>query len=559
MSIISTAKEWLATDPHEETQHQLRVLIEQAGKADPLALQELHDSFSGSLQFGTAGLRGKLGPGPNRMNVVVVARAAAGLATYLNQQGPNKTVVIGYDARHNSKLFAQVSAQIFSGAGITTLLFPDMVPTPVLAFAIRHLGADAGVMVTASHNPPQDNGYKVYLGTGSQIVSPVDTEIATCISQVAELGDVRNLPHGDTWQLLDSTTVDAYIQHTAQLIEGEISHKSEVVTVYSAMHGVGGSYFMELAQRAGFPEPVEVVQQFAPDPAFPTVAFPNPEEPGAMDLSIETAIAHHADLIIANDPDADRCAVAIPTDENRKSWRMLHGDEVGALLAMWIGSRLTDSRPPESQGVMAQSIVSCTILEPIAHSLGFSYEQTLTGFKWIGPVPNLVYGYEEALGYCVDPQFVKDKDGLSAALKVLELTSYLKSHNKTLQDELDRIALEFGVYSTDQVSIRVDALATIDQIMLKLRINPPTEIAGTPVREFVDLASGAGALPPTDGLMFTMANQSRVIVRPSGTEPKVKVYLQSVVEVKNHDVHSARVQAASQLQSMATVAREWLA
>lgn len=558
MSIISTAKEWLASDPHEETQHQLRVLIEQAGKADPRALQELHDSFSGSLQFGTAGLRGKLGPGPNRMNVVVVARAAAGLAKYLNQQGSAQSVVIGYDARHNSKIFAQVSAQILSGAGINTFLFPDTVPTPVLAFAIRHLKVDAGVMVTASHNPPQDNGYKVYLGSGAQIIPPADVEIAQCIEQVTALGPVADLPHGSEWVTLDSSTADAYLEHTSTLVDSHISKATDLVTVYTAMHGVGGSYFMELTQRAGFTQPITVTQQFDPDPAFPTVAFPNPEEPGAMDLSIETAITHKADLIIANDPDADRCAVAIPTDSTKMNWRMLHGDEVGALLAVWIGSGLRDKDRQNNTGVMAQSIVSCTILKPIAQSLGLDYQQTLTGFKWIGPVPNLVFGYEEALGYCVDPLYVKDKDGLSAALKVMELAADLKSRNQTLQDELDRIALEFGLYATDQVSIRVSDLDIIGRIMQRLRDNPPVEIAGSPVSAFVDLASGDGALPPTDGLMFTLADDSRVIVRPSGTEPKVKVYLQSVVQVQDRDLSSARAQATAKLASLADAARTWL-
>lgn len=559
MSIISTAKEWLASDPHEETQHQLRVLIEQAGKADPLALQELHDSFSGSLQFGTAGLRGKLGPGPNRMNVVVVARAAAGLAKYLNQQGSVSSVVIGYDARHNSELFAHVSAQILSGAGIRPFLFPHSVPTPILAFAVRHLKADAGVMVTASHNPPQDNGYKVYLGSGAQIIPPADVDIAQCIEQVTALGPVADLPHGSEWVTLDSSTADAYLEHTSTLVDSHISKATDLTTVYTAMHGVGGSYFMELAQRAGFPQPITVAQQFAPDSAFPTVAFPNPEEPGAMDLSIETAITHKADVIIANDPDADRCAVAIPTDSIKMNWRMLHGDEVGALLAVWIGSRLRDTDRQNETGVMAQSIVSCTILKPIAQSLGLDYQQTLTGFKWIGPVPNLVFGYEEALGYCVDPDFVKDKDGLSAALKVMELAADLKSRNRTLQDELDRIALEFGVYATDQVSVRVSDLAAIPLIMRNLRTNPPTEIAGAKVTEFMDLAHGSAGLPPTDGLTFNLAGGGRVIVRPSGTEPKVKVYLQSVIEVQGGDLSAARLEAATNLSAMADVARVWLA
>ncbi len=560
MNVISQARDWLASDPHEETQHELRVLIERAGAMDPLAIAELHDCFNGTLQFGTAGLRGKLGPGPNRMNLVVVARAASGLARYLNNDNPNQkeiSVVIGFDARHNSELFAKITAQILSGVGIHPLLFPHTVPTPVLAFAIRHLGADAGVMVTASHNPPQDNGYKVYLGNGAQIIPPADTRIAHFITEATNEGPVRDLPHGDTWTSLDPTTEAAYLDHTAQLVDKEISSNTELKTVYTAMHGVGGKLFMELVAQAGFPEPIKVVQQFEPDPAFPTVAFPNPEEPGAIDLSIETAIANSADLVIANDPDADRCAVAIPTNptkEDKSSWRMLHGDEVGALLASWIAQR-----QPHASGVMAQSVVSSTVLKAIAEDAGFDYQQTLTGFKWIGPIPNLIFGYEEALGYCVDPQFVKDKDGLSAALKVMELAAHLKAQGQTLQSELDRIAMQVGVYATDQVSVRVSDLSVIPEIMQRLRATPPTQIAGATVTEFVDLAIGTSTLPPTDGLLFNLEGGGRVIVRPSGTEPKVKVYLQSVIPVANPDqLAGSRAQASERIAAMTSVARTWL-
>jgi phosphomannomutase len=556
MNVISQARDWLVNDPHEQTQHELRVLLERAGAMDPLAIAELHDCFNGTLQFGTAGLRGKLGPGPNRMNLVVVARAAAGLAQYLMKHNPKHkeiSVVIGYDARHNSELFAKITAQIFCGAGIKPLLFPHTVPTPVLAFAIGHLGADAGVMVTASHNPPQDNGYKVYLGNGAQIVSPTDGQIAQCITEVTQRGPVHDLPLGDTWSTLDHTTEAAYLDRTAQLVDRKISTNTELKTVYTALHGVGGKLFMELAAKAGFPQPITVVQQFEPDPTFPTVAFPNPEELGAIDLSIETAIAHNADLVIANDPDADRCAVAIPTAQDKSRWRMLHGDEVGALLASWIVHQR-----PNTTGVMAQSIVSSTVLKAIAEDAGFGYQQTLTGFKWIGPIPDLIFGYEEALGYCVDPEFVKDKDGLSAAIKVMELAAHLKAQGQTLQNELDRIAMQVGVYATDQVSVRVSDLSVIPEIMHRLRATPPTQIAGAKVTEFVDLAIGTKTLPPTNALMFHLEGGGRVIVRPSGTEPKVKVYLQSVVSVDGNDLKSARDKASDNLRSMATTAATWL-
>jgi phosphomannomutase len=557
MNVISQARDWLVNDPHEQTQHELRVLLERAGAMDPLAIAELHECFNGTLQFGTAGLRGKLGPGPNRMNLVVVARAAAGLAKFLRQHNPDQkeiSVVIGYDARHNSELFAKITAQILCGAGINPLLFPHTVPTPVVSFAIRHLGADAGVMVTASHNPPQDNGYKVYLGNGAQIVSPTDTQIAQCIAEVTQQGPVRDLPYGDTWTNLDHTTEAAYLDRTAQLVDRKISTNTELKTVYTALHGVGGKLFMELAAKAGFPQPITVDQQFEPDPTFPTVVFPNPEEPGAIDLSIDTAIAHNADLVIANDPDADRCAVAIPTSDDKSSWRMLHGDEVGALLASWIAQR---SR--HASGVMAQSVVSSTVLKALAQDAGFDYQQTLTGFKWIGPIPGLIFGYEEALGYCVDPEFVKDKDGLSAALKVMELAAHLKAQGQTLQSELDRIAMQVGVYATDQVSVRVSDLSVIPEIMQRLRATPPTQIAGAKVTEFVDLAIGTTTLPPTDGLLFNLEGGGRVIVRPSGTEPKVKVYLQSVVPVANPDqLAGSRAKARERITAMTSVARTWL-
>jgi len=551
VNLIATARDWLANDPHEETQHQLRMLIEQAGKADPQALKELHDSFDGTLQFGTAGLRGTLGPGPNRMNLVVVARAAAGLAQYLlDQKIDSPSVVIGFDARHNSELFANVSAQIFSGYGITAKLFPHATPTPVVAFAIRHLHASAGVVVTASHNPPQDNGYKVYLGSGSQIIPPADTEISACIARATEIGPVRELPHGTKWEIIGPEVEAAYVQRTASIATA--APGTDLVTVYTAMHGVGGQLFLDIAKAAGFPAPVPVSAQFEPNAAFPTVAFPNPEEPGAIDLAVESAKAHKADLIIANDPDADRCAVAIPMNKDKSEWRMLHGDEVGSLLAAHIAQR-------KVTGVFAQSIVSSTQLKAIAELHAFDYQQTLTGFKWIGPIPNLVFGYEEALGYCVDPEFVKDKDGLSAAVTVMELASQLKSEGKTLQDELDRIAIEVGVYATDQVSVRVSDLSRIPEIMEHLRAHPPTEIAGSAVTEFIDLAQGSDQLPPTDGLVFTLDGGSRIIVRPSGTEPKVKVYLQSVVPVPEPDqLAASRTQAIGRIAAMAQVAKTWL-
>lgn len=560
MSVIATAKEWLRTDPHEETQHQLRELLERAGTADPLAMKELFDSFNGSLQFGTAGLRGKLGPGPNRMNVVVVARAAAGIAEYLVERATGPlSVVIGFDARHNSELFAHVSAQIFSGYGITPTLFPAPVPTPVLAFAIRHTHASAGIMVTASHNPPQDNGYKVYLASGSQIIPPADTQISEKIAAVTARGPVADLPHGSAWEHISPETLEAYKTRVAGLVTPPAA---DIVTVYTAMHGVGGALFTEITELAGYATPIAVEQQFDPDPTFPTVAFPNPEEPGAIDLALEKAIEVKADLVIAHDPDADRCAVAIPLNAAKTNWRMLHGDEVGALLAEFIGNKKTNS----TTGVFAQSIVSSTQFAAIAAAHGYDYRATLTGFKWIGPIPGLVFGYEEALGYCVDPEFVKDKDGISAALVVMEMTAQLAAAKKTILDALGELAARYGVYLTDQVSVRVSEVSRIPEIMTSLRTDPPAQIAGARVTEFVDLATGSADLPPTDGLLFHLEGGNRVIVRPSGTEPKVKVYLQSVVPVAPADspnpdstrIDVARIEARDQIAAMIVDARSWL-
>jgi phosphomannomutase len=561
VNIISTAKDWLADDPHEETQHQLRVLIEQAGKADPDALQELHDSFNGSLEFGTAGLRGKIGPGPNRMNVVVVARAAAGLAEYLLKEKPNAnlSVVIGFDARHNSELFAQVSAQIFSGYGITAKLFDHTVPTPILAFAIRHLHASAGVMVTASHNPPQDNGYKVYLASGSQIIPPADAQISACIEQVTLRGKVADLPHGSDWEKVPQEVINAYQDRTASLVTPKNIEPNDLTVVYTAMHGVGGEIFTTTATQAGFAPPIPVAKQFHPDATFPTVTFPNPEEPGAIDLAVTSAIEHLADIVIANDPDADRCAVAIPLNKEKTSWRMLHGDEVGSLLAVHIARKRKAQGLSNTASVFAQSIVSSTQLKAIAQARGYEYRVTLTGFKWIGPIPHLVFGYEEALGYCVDPDFVKDKDGISAGLLVMEMARDLKEQGQTILDALDDIAIEFGVYLTDQVSVRVSDLSLIPSIMHALRTDPPKTIAGQRVTEFIDLQQSNGGLPSTDGLLFHLESGGRVIVRPSGTEPKVKVYLQSVVPVTDHTrLEAARETAREQITAMAADAQRWL-
>ncbi|MEV6016798.1 phospho-sugar mutase [Streptomyces sp. NPDC051997] len=529
--LIARAKAWLAEDPDAETRDELAKLVEAED------VTELTARFSGTLQFGTAGLRGELGAGPMRMNRSVVIRAAAGLAAYLKSKGQTGgLVVIGYDARHKSADFARDTAAVMTGAGLRAAVLPRPLPTPVLAYAIRHLGAVAGVEVTASHNPPRDNGYKVYLGDGSQIVPPADAEIAAEIDAVRALADVPRPDSG--WETLDESVLDAYLARTdAVLAEGS---PRTARTVYTAMHGVGKDVLLAAFARAGFPEPVLVAEQAEPDPDFPTVAFPNPEEPGAMDLAFATARAAEPDLIIANDPDADRCAVAVRAGAD---WRMLRGDEVGALLAEHLVRR-------GARGVFAESIVSSSLLGRIAEGAGLPYEETLTGFKWIARVEGLRFGYEEALGYCVDPDGVRDKDGITAALLITELASELKERGRTLLDLLDDIAVAYGLHATDQLSVRVEDLSVIADAMRRLREQPPTALAGLAITKAEDLTRGTDRLPPTDGLRYTL-DGARVIVRPSGTEPKLKCYLEVVVPVGGHDaLPAAHAEAAGLLTAI---------
>ncbi|MFE2882581.1 phospho-sugar mutase [Streptomyces graminifolii] len=535
--LIARARTWLAEDPDADTREELGKLIEAGDVA------ELAGRFSGTLQFGTAGLRGELGAGPMRMNRAVVIRAAAGLAAYLKKNGgTDGTVVIGYDARHKSADFARDTAAVMVGAGLKAAVLPRPLPTPVLAFAIRHLGAVAGVEVTASHNPPRDNGYKVYLGDGSQIVPPADAEIAAEIDAIGSLHDVSRPAEG--WEVLDEGVLDAYLARTDAVLAPDSPRTAR--TVYTAMHGVGKDVLLAAFARAGFPEPVLVAEQAEPDPDFPTVAFPNPEEPGAMDLAFAQARVSDPDLIIANDPDADRCAAAVKDRTQGGSWRMLRGDEVGSLLAAHLVRR-------GAQGTFAESIVSSSLLGRIAEKAGLPYEETLTGFKWIARVDGLRYGYEEALGYCVDPDGVRDKDGITAALLITELASELKAEGRDLTDLLDDLAVAHGLHATDQLSVRVEDLSVIADAMRRLREQPPTALAGLAVTDAEDLTEGTDKLPPTDGLRYTL-DGARVIVRPSGTEPKLKCYLEVVVPVATHaDLPAARAQAA---ETLATIKRD---
>ncbi len=492
---------WIADDSHPGDAAELQALVD-GGEWDELA-----DRFRAPLTFGTAGLRGPLRAGPNGMNATVVRRAAAGIATWLARSGRGGgLVVIGYDGRFRSAEFATDSAAVFAAAGFDTRVMPRLLPTPVLAFAVQYFGAVAGIMVTASHNPPQDNGYKVYLGDGAQLAPPTDTYIEAAIRAV---GSTRAIPTSASYTVLNDTVVDAYVAAVTALVGPP---RTGLRIVHTAMHGVGTEIVVRAFAKAGFEPLISVSRQAAPDPRFPTVAFPNPEEPGALDLALALARERDADIVIANDPDADRCAVAVP---DRGNWRMLRGDEVGVLLADALLSRGV-------RGTYATTIVSSTMLHALAERHGVGYAETLTGFKWImRAAPDMVYGYEEALGYAVAPNLVRDKDGISAALLVAERAAALKSADSSLVGRLDDLAAEYGRYQTDQISVRVEELAMIDQIMARLRADPPDRLLGHPV-EVADL------LPDTDALRWTFPG-GRVVLRPSGTEPKLKAYVQVVV------------------------------
>ncbi|GII75543.1 phosphomannomutase [Sphaerisporangium rufum] len=512
--LVRRAEEWSAQDPDPETRAELwRILA--AGDTDAL-----RDRFGARLEFGTAGLRGELGAGPNRMNRVTVMRAAAGLAARL---GPGRHVVIGYDARYNSDVFARDSAAVLTGAGLRVSLMAERWPTPVLAFAVRHLDADAGIMVTASHNPPRDNGYKVYWGDGAQIVPPLDAEISAAIDAA---GPVDRLPLGDRWETLsDAAIIEPYLAALAGLPLGDAR---DLKVVYTPMHGVGGELLLRAFRAAGFAEPEPVAAQFAPDPEFPTVSFPNPEEPGAMDLALAQAAASGADLVIANDPDADRCAVGVPLPGG--GYRMLTGDEVGGLLGEYVIERTS-----AADRLVAASIVSSSLLGKIAKARGVRHAETLTGFKWIVKAGDgMVYGYEEALGYTVGSDAglpVRDKDGIGAALAVAALAAQAKRDGRTLLDLLDDQARAYGLHATAQLSVRVADLSLITGAMARLRSAPPDRLGGRDVLAADDLSAGVAGLPPTDGLRYRLDGDARVVVRPSGTEPKLKCYLEVVVPV----------------------------
>jgi phosphomannomutase len=521
-SLVREVQAWIADDPDPITSSQLQEWLDTNNEA------ELKKSFSGFLQFGTAGLRGPIRPGPSGMNRAVVGRTAAGIVTYMRERNLT-SVVIGRDARYGSEDYTFETAEIMSGAGMNVYVLPRPLPTPVLAFATNELGCDVGIMVTASHNPPQDNGYKVYLGgtvdgieyRGSQIVSPTDVSIAQKIDAIVSLKDQ---PRGKVWTDLGEEIVEKYITRTASLA----TQPGTLKIVYTAMHGVGTETLQRVFHKAGFLSPILVDAQAAPDPDFPTVAFPNPEEPGAIDLALETAKTFEADLVIANDPDADRCAAAIK--DPTSGWRMLKGDELGAVLGESIARK-------GGSGIFANSIVSSSILRKIAKHYNFEFEETLTGFKWLAKIKGLTFGYEEALGYAVDAETVNDKDGISAAITLAQIATDLAADGKTILDLLDEIWARHGFHATEQISIRLTDLSKVGIILGGLRTNPPQEIAGRLVTSIDDLAAPTDGLPPTDGLRIWLDGGIRIIIRPSGTEAKMKCY----IEVIEKDSESAQV------------------
>jgi len=521
-SLVAEVQAWIADDPDPITASQLQQWLDTNNEA------ELRISFNGFLQFGTAGLRGPIRPGPSGMNRAVVGRTAAGLVAYMKERNLT-SVVIGRDARYGSEDYTFETAEIMSGAGMKVFVLPRPLPTPVLAFATNELGCDVGIMVTASHNPPQDNGYKVYLGgtvdgieyRGSQIVSPTDVSIAQKIDAITSL---KEQPRGKEWTVLGEEIIQKYIDRTASLA----TKSGSLRIVYTAMHGVGTETLQQVFHKAGLLSPILVEAQAAPDPDFPTVAFPNPEEPGAIDLALETAKSFDADLVIANDPDADRCAAAVK--DPATGWRMLKGDELGAIFGESI-ARKTQA------GIFANSIVSSSILKKIAEHYNLEFKETLTGFKWLAKIKGLTFGYEEALGYAVDAKTVNDKDGISAAITLAQIATDLASDGKTLLDLLDEIWSRHGFHATEQISIRLSDLSKVGVILGGLRSNPPQDIAGRAVTSIDDLAKPTDGLPPTDGLRIWLDGGVRIIIRPSGTEAKMKCY----IEVIEKDSKTAQV------------------
>ena len=574
---------WIREDPDPGDRAELQALLaacDQGGEPGRAALAELADRFAGRLQFGTAGLRGQVGAGPNRMNRAVVRAATAALAGWLRERGPGAAradgtsqaaaaapmaVVIGCDARHRSAVFADEAAAVLTGAGIAVHLLPRPGPTPLLAFAVRHLAAAAGIMITASHNPAADNGYKLYLGDGAQIVPPVDAQIEAAI---ARLGPLSQIPAGPldgplaTWH--GDEVAQAYLDAIIAAFPRPLAGAPPPRVVYTPLHGVAAGLALRAIERAGFPPPLVVAAQAEPDPGFPTLAFPNPEEPGTLDLALEQAARDGADLVLANDPDGDRLAVAVPDPGTPGAWRVLTGDQVGGLIGSYLLER-TAAEPRPGRRLVVTTVVSSTMLAKIAASAGVSYAQTLTGFKWIvrggqqASGTRFLFGYEEALGYAVG-DVVRDKDGISAALAVLSLATTARAAGRSLLDRWDALEAAHGVHLTAQVTLHAPSPAGI---MGRLRAAPPAALAGQPVTGSADLAAGAGTagvpgLPPADVMIYRLPG-ARVVIRPSGTEPKLKAYLEIVEPATARTLAAARAAATARLAPLRTAVADLVA
>ena len=527
MELLDKAQRWADHDPDPATASSLKADIEAAERGDEEALARVGAAMNGPLEFGTAGLRGVVGPGESRMNLAVVIRATAGLCQVVKAHATGTpTLVVGCDARYGSSEFATAACRVASAAGVRVLALPQANSTPLTSFAVRHYGADAGVMVTASHNPAPDNGYKVYLGgsvvtgdgQGVQIVPPFDAEIAAAIEAAPPADEIPM--NDDLVEAVDPR--EEYVAEAVTLASGEADARADLRIVLTAMHGVGAAMTARVLAEAGFAKVSLVAAQAEPDPDFPTVPFPNPEEAGALDMAIEQARAEDADLIIAVDPDADRCALAVPDPHAEAEWTPLSGDQIGCLLGEFLASR-------GLRGSLANSIVSSRLLARIARSHGLEHHTTLTGFKWIARAPQLAFGYEEAIGFCPNPSAARDKDGIASSVVAASLFAALKTEGRTAWDELDRLAHAHGLHVTGPLTFRVEEIAQIATGMARLRAQPPSELAGSPVVEVSDLAEGYQGLPPTDGILVLTEAGDRVIARPSGTEPKLKCYLEVIL------------------------------
>jgi phosphomannomutase len=552
---------WIADDPDEQDRAELTALLD---SDDPEARAELADRFGARLEFGTAGLRGAVAAGPNRMNRAVVRGTTAALARWLlGRDGAlarERGVVIGCDARHRSEEFADEAAGVLAGAGIRVWRLPSQQPTPLLAFAVRRLTAAAGIMITASHNPPADNGYKLYLADGAQIIPPADVEIEAAIAEVGPLSAVP-VAAADSPLIgyLGDEVVRDYLDAICAVSPAPPG-AAWLRFVYTPLHGVAGGLAMRAFEQAGFAEPDVVAAQAEPDPDFPTVAFPNPEVPGALDLALAQARRIDADLVIANDPDGDRLAVAAPDPDAPGGWRMLTGDQVGALLGAYLLDRFPAPETGPDDRLLVSTIVSSTLLSRIVAAAGARYAETLTGFKWIvrageaHPGTRFVLGYEEALGYAVT-DVVRDKDGIGAALALLGLAARARSGGESLLEVYDALEAAHGVHLTAQLTVATRAPA---DVTARLRAAAPTFLAGQAVHSVTDLTGGKAGLPSADVLIYKLAG-ARVVIRPSGTEPRIKAYLEIVEPLAGGRLTEARRKAAARLAPLGDAVAQLLA